>query len=156
MSQIPASPTPLVLEWLVEQISTQVDNSVLVSLGPPGTYRGPSMINVGCSTNGKEGVRRRLRPFELVGGGGAGYLEETIEIDVTVSCWSGDQDPSGVSATAWRLVSIVENTVRSNLTLGGNVNQSQPLSTSGGTPEWTDPAGHQVDIVVTIEALNPL
>lgn len=156
MTTVPVTPTPQVLTWLVNQIAAQVDPGVLVVLGPQGTYTAESMILVACDPTGKAGVRRRLQSFLLVGGGGPDYLEEIIEIDVTISCWTGDTDPTDISNTAWALLGVVESVVRTDLTLGGNVNQSLPASTQGGTPVWTEPNGRQVDIVLTVEARNPL
>jgi hypothetical protein len=78
---------------------------------------------------------RALQRFEMVGGGGLGYLREDYVIPVEVRVMRGGDLAVDVETRAWALVAAVESAIRADLTLGGAVLESWP-ETADMLDEW--------------------
>lgn len=152
ISSVPAAQTAI-LTAIKAQISAQDDpttaSQVVVCLGEEPTLDEPAdVIRTGE-------VRRPITVDTFIGSGGQDWLNEEYELDVVVSCWTGDGDPTAIVARAWQLVGYVETAVRTDPSLGELVDMAYPSESTGGEPVWTsEPIGRQVDITVVIRISN--
>lgn len=141
---IPASTVPLATGYLYDQIKVAVnDPAVLVSYGPPGPNQPNDLIVIG-------NVSREVVPYQMVGSGQAGWLDETYTVDVVASTYrGGDNGRTGFERAA-ALADIVVSVVRNDPTLGGAVTVANP-ATVDYEQNWDDTyKGRVVDAIVSI------
>lgn len=151
MPATPASTVPQAIEAIKTATAAQMtDPSILLTVGDPGMDLPDNVIAIGE-------VRRTVAPATFIGSGGLFWLEETYDIDVVCSAWSGSANADTLTATAWTLVNYVEAGVRTDPSLGGVVNIAYPAGANTPSAVWTeDPVGLKVEIVLPVhcEALN--
>lgn len=122
---IPASTVPAATLYLHTQLTTQInDTAVLVQYGPPGPNQPDDIVAIGLDID-QESV-----PYQMVGSGQAGWLDETYTVDITISVFRGGDDPRAAHERAWTLKNAVDQVVRGDPTLGGAVLVSWPSGVS--------------------------
>lgn len=130
MPDIPTSSAPAARQWLYDAITAAAtpdpDNksaALLVCIDDPGTYQPDDIVSVG-------GVTREIGVNSLVGGGGAGWLEERYRITVDVEVYRGGDYPSVVFDRTSALVDVVIAVVRADPSLGGTVLVAKPVTST--------------------------
>lgn len=136
---IPSSSVPAAGAWLLAAItSTLNDPTVTIAAGEPGDD-GNDSIYFGD-------VRRQVEVLAMVGSEGPNAFKETYEIDVMVSCWTGDDDPAALYARAASLADSVIAVVRTDPTLGGAVSGARPGNQIDQPyPTWTSDDGDSAE-----------
>lgn len=141
---IPASSVPTAVGYLYDHIVTAVnDPAVLVSYGPPGPNQPDDIIVVGS-------VSREIIPWQMVGSGGAGWLDEIYTVDVVVSVYRGGDNGRVVMERACVLADIVVNVVRTDPSLGGAVVVANPAVVDYEPSFDGEHKGRIVDVTVSI------
>jgi hypothetical protein len=113
MAQIPLSPDlPVSL----------LGSPVIVQYGDMGTNVPPCFIAVGAT------VTVVNTPREMVGTGGAGWLEERYRVEVQVSAFVGGDNFQSTAEAAYLMWQAVASTVRADPSLGGLVITAFPAS----------------------------
>lgn len=143
---IPASTVPAAVGYIYDHIVAGVtDPDVLVSYGPPGPNQPDDIIAVGTDIGAEE------VPYQMVSGGGAGWLDETYDINIVVSVFRGGDEPRAVLERAYALADIVATVVRGDPSLGGAVVLAHPAGVAASTVGWDgDGKGRIVDLNITI------
>jgi hypothetical protein len=123
----PASTAPQVLAWLVANVpaalpATLLGSPVIVQYGDMGTNVPPCFITVGAT------VAAVNTPWEMVGTGGAGWLEERYRVEVQVSAFEGGDSFQATAEAAYLMWQAVASTVRGNPTIDGLVITAYPAS----------------------------
>lgn len=117
---IPASTVPAAKLFLYTGITSLInDPTVLVSYDPPGPYQPDDIVMVGT-------VERQVVPYQMVGSGQAGWLDETYTIEVVVSVFRGGDDARTAFERACVLADQVVYVVRTDPSLGGAVVVAHP------------------------------
>jgi len=134
---IPASTTTAVRQYLYDQLTAILtpdpldkSASLLVCFDTPGPEEPEDIVSVGK-------VQRELSPAAMVGGGGAGFLDEKYSVTITFDVFRGGDDPQYVYARAAALADATIALVRSDLTLGGLVLISKP-SRHSAEVDWDE------------------
>ena len=148
---IPVSTVDTVKDYLVAQITAAInDPEVNVSYDVPGAWQPDDIIVVGDIQ-----VTNSIESF--VGSGGAHWLFEAYEVDITISVFrEGD-----LASTAWKrakaLSDLIDVAVRTDPTLGTggtgipSVQRAYP-STTRYQSEWAeDHSGRVVTVQKTIQ-----
>lgn len=142
---IPASTVPAAVSYLHSHITTAVnDDAVLVSYGPPSPNQPDDMIVV-------QNIDREVIPYQMVGSGQAGWLDERYSIEVVVSVFRGGDYGQVVLERASALADIVVAVVRTDPSLGGAVVVAHP-GTVRYEQSWDqDHKGRVVDAILSIQ-----
>lgn len=134
---IPSSSAPAVRQWLFDQMTaalTPDPNSptsmLLVCFDEPGPNQPDDIVYVGK-------VTRHISVNSLVGGGGAGWLEERYSVDVDIDVYRGGDDPQTVYKRCSDLADAVVAIGRTDPSMGGNVLVGKPV-TSDHDVTWDD------------------
>jgi hypothetical protein len=124
MPVIPPSSVKAVRTALFHQLQANITGqNLLVSLGKPGTYDPDDIVWVG-------NVHRTTNPSHMVGSGGAGWLDESYQIQVTVEVYrGGDVEQTGFDRMC-DLVDVVEAAIRTDPSVGGLVLWAYPQQVS--------------------------
>jgi hypothetical protein len=124
----PSSSAPAVRTYLHDQLTATLTpdplsprSSLLVCYDVPGPNQPDDIVSVGK-------IHRRLGVNSLVGGGGAGWLEERYTVEVIVDVYRGGDDAQATYLRASTLVESAISLVRSDPTLGGAVVVAKPVS----------------------------
>lgn len=142
---IPVSTVPAVKGWLYDQLSSLLGaQNLLVSYGEPSVRIPDDVVIVGD-------VHRTAKPEQIVGSGGAGWLWETYTVEVDIDCYAGGADQQQVDQRAWQLVGQVEQTVRGDPTLGGQVIVAYPKQAVSQSGPEAAHKGRLTRIAVEIE-----
>lgn len=141
---IPASTVPAAVSYIHSRIITAInDTAVLVSYGPPGTNQPDDLIVVG-------NVTREIVPYQMVGSGQAGWLDETYTIEVVASVFRGGDYGQVVLERASALADVVVAVVRTDPSLGGAVVVAHPSAVEYEQNWDPDHKGRTVDATVSI------
>lgn len=151
---IPSSTAPAVRQWLYDQCAAQLAPdpvntraSLLVCFDAPGPNEPDDIVAIGR-------VRRQLKGASMVGGGGAGWLDEHYTVEVVIDVFRGSDSGQVAYARAMGLANAVISIVRTDLTLGGNVIKSQPKGDDAEV-EWdSDHGGKRACVTVEIECVT--
>lgn len=134
---IPGSTSPAVRAWLFSQLTATLmpDPNVttarlLVCYDEPGPDQPDDIVSIGK-------VHRTINVNSMVGGGGAGWLEERYTLEIEIDVYRGNDDPQYVYQRASDLADAAIAVIRSDPTLGGNVLTSRPQS-SAHDVTWDD------------------
>lgn len=143
---IPASTVPVAVGYLYDHIVTAVnDTAVLVSYGPPGPNQPDDMIIVGTDIGAEE------VPYQMVGSGQAGWLDETYDVTIVVSVFRGGDNGRTVLERAYALAAFVATVIRTDPSLGGAVIVAHPMAVVSSEIGWDpDHKGRSVDLNITI------
>lgn len=118
---IPASTIPAAVLYLFNGVTTLInDAAVLVSYGPPGPRQPEDIVAVNL------GIDRQVVPYQMVGSGQAGWLDESYSIEVVVSVYRGGDDARTAFERACTLADQVVQVVRTDPSLGGAVVVARP------------------------------
>ena len=148
-STVPAALASLTTLVQAQTATDAIASQILVCQGEVGMDAPNDIIQIGTS------IRRNLRPNTLLGSYASGSLEETYDIEVLVSTWSGDPDPIAITNRAFLLAEDVESAVRTDPSLGTSVLEAHPAGTTGGNAEWTsEPVGRLCELTVTISVMT--
>lgn len=116
----------------------------LVCRDGPGTNVPPDVVSVGVMTN------RATSKAAMVGSGGAGWLDETYELQVIVSVFRGGDAAEMVDLRVAELEAAVEATVRADPSLAGTVLTAYP-ATSRVESSWDpDHKGRVADLFLEV------
>jgi hypothetical protein len=137
MTDIPSSTAPAARRYLFEQFTAQITpdplstrSSLAIVYDDVGTNAPDDVIIVGL-------VTRQIGVNSMVGGGGAGWLDERYTIAVTIDVFRGGDDAAAVFDRASLLLDQVCAIVRDDPTLGTAVNSARP-TTSQTDGEWDE------------------
>jgi len=106
------------------------DPAVLVCYDEPGPNQPDDIVMVGD-------VERLVAPYQMVGSGQAGWLDEEYTVEVVVSCYRGGDDARTVFERACVLADQVVYVTRSDPSLGGAVVLAHPQTVRYGS-QWDD------------------
>jgi hypothetical protein len=141
---IPASTIPTAKLYLYNQITTLInDTSVLVSYDPPGTYQPDDIVMIGA-------VDREVVPYQMVGSGQAGWLDESYSIEVVVSVFRGGDDARTAFERACTLADQVVQVVRTDPSLDGAVVVAHPEQSRYEPAFEEDHKGRLVTVTIPI------
>jgi hypothetical protein len=149
---IPASTAPAVRQYLYDQCTAKltpdpgdVRASLLVVFDAPGPDQPEDIVVIGP-------VRRQLKVAAMIGGGGAGWLDESYTVEIAVDVFRGSDNGQAAYVRAMDLTNAIIALVRTDLTLGGNVIKSTPKSDDGEV-EW-DNGGKHACVTLQIECVT--
>lgn len=142
---IPASTVPAAKLYLHSQITTLInDTSVLVSYDTPGPRQPDDIVMVGA-------VDRQIVPYQMVGSGQAGWLDETYAIEVIISVFRGGDDARTAFERACVLADQVVYVVRNDPSLGGAVVVAHPSNVRYDPTFDDDHKGRLVTATVEVQ-----
>jgi hypothetical protein len=125
---IPASSAPAARTWLFNALTAQLtpdsvnmSSSLLVCYDGPGPNEPDDIVAVGKIT-------RHVEVSSFVGGGGAGWLNESYTIELTIDVYRGGDVDQAAYLRCSSLVDAAIAVVRSDLTLGGAVVTARPIT----------------------------
>jgi hypothetical protein len=151
---IPSSTAPAVRQWLFDQATAglapdpvNTRASLLVCFDQPGPNEPDDIVAIGR-------VRRQLSVGSMIGGGGAGWLDESYTVEVTIDVFRAADSGQVAYQRAMDLANAVIAIVRSDLTLGGHVIKSQPKSDDAEV-EWdSEHGGKRATVNLEIECVT--
>lgn len=146
---IPVSTVDSVKDYLVTQITAQVnDSTVLVVYDPPGPYQPDDIICIGPDLT----VDTQIHAF--VGSGGAHWLRESYTLTVIISVYRGADNASVVWKRAKALADAVDTVVRTDPTLGGVAQVAWPSRTQYASDWAENHAGRMTTVTkeISVEA----
>lgn len=150
---IPVSTAPAVKAYLFAQLSAQVwpaatgVAAVQVTYDHPGPYMADDIVSVG------DLLTRTCMPAAMVGSGGAKWLDEVYQLEVTVDVFRGADYAQTAFERAFTLMAVVESVVRTDPFCGGLVIEARPLQSTSSS-EWDDEhLGRRVRMSLSIEVL---
>lgn len=151
---IPASTAPAVRQWLYDQCTallpldqTDTHASLLVCFDQPGPNDPEDIVAIG-------GVRRQLKVAAMIGGGGAGWLDEHYTVSVVIDVFRGGDSGQVAYLRAMDLANAVISIVRTDLTLGGHVIKAVPTGDDAEV-EWdSEHGGKHACVTVEIECVT--
>jgi hypothetical protein len=118
--------------------------NALVCLDGPSVNEPDDIVSIGA-------VHRQAVPAQLVGGGGAGWIDEHYTIEVAVEVYKGGDFAQVCFERCEDLIYQVESAVRTDPTMGGLVIQATPhQSTSTGALPAEDHMGRLCSGVVHV------
>lgn len=145
------STAPAVKAWLFGLLQTSLTGvageGLLVVWNTPGKYLPGDVVSVGDVLN------RVTDRAAFLGGGGAGYLDETYSLEVVVDVYRGGDNARAAEARGWDLLGQVEQLVRADLTAGGTpgVFALRP-GAAEARGEWEDDhSGHHVRLTLAVD-----
>ena len=110
--------------------TANTNTGLLIAYGQVGTYRPDDIILLGR-------VSRNVQVARMRGDGGYGWLNEDYTIEVGISTFRGGDDGWAGEGYALSLIDFVEQTVRTDPSLGGTVSMANPAG-SELTGTWED------------------
>ncbi|MEE4546774.1 hypothetical protein V2S66_33020 [Streptomyces sp. V4-01] len=148
---IPVSTAPAARRYLFDQFTAQITadpdalkSSLLVCYDIPGPSQPDDIVAVGK-------VSRDIGVNSMVGGGGAGWLDERYSITVTLDVYRGGDSAQQTFERSFDLLNAVCAIVRADPTLGGAVTTARPV-TSETEGDWDEQhKGFQTVTTVPIE-----
>lgn len=151
---IPASTAPAVRQFFFDQLTASLtpdmfykDSRLLVCYDTPGPDEPDDVVSVGK-------VERQFSIASMVGGGGAGWLDEKYSLTITVDVFRGGDDPQYVYSRAATLMDAVVQLIRTDPSLGGLVLIARPDRHSAEV-DWDDKGlGRHCTAELTIECLQ--
>jgi hypothetical protein len=156
VTDIPVSTAPAVRDWLFEQCNAALtpdplDKSaqLIVVYDAPGTYQPQDIVTVGE-------VSTEYTTNSLVGGGGAGWLQERYRVTVEVVIFRGGDNAKAVCDRAHLLAGQIVRIVRSDPTLGGNVLTGMPAASTYSGDVSDDHSARLGTLSLQIEAYQRL
>lgn len=150
---IPSSTAPAVRQWLYDQCTAQLAPdpvntraSLLVCFDQPGPNEPDDIVAIGA-------VRRQLKVASMVGGGGAGWLDESYTVAIVIDVFRAADSGQVAYSRAMDLANAVIALVRTDLTLGGHVIQAKPTGDDAEV-EWdSEHGGKRATVTVEIECV---
>jgi hypothetical protein len=153
---IPTSSAPSVRQYFYDMLTAQLTpdpfsktSSLLVCFDDPGAGQPDDIVAVGKTTS-------QVGVMALVGGGGAGWLDERYTLEIVVDVFRGGDDPTSQAAyiQASALCDSIIAVLRGDPSLGGRVLVAKPHSVAVDVEE--DPAhmGRRATGLIEIECLN--
>lgn len=134
---IPASTSTAVRQYLYDTLSANLTadllsktSSLLVCFDTPGPNEPDDIVSIGR-------VARDIKPSAVVGGGGAGWLEERYTVTLTFDVYRGGDDAQGVYARAQTLADQCIALIRTDPSMGGLVLISKPIRHSAEV-DWDE------------------
>jgi hypothetical protein len=142
---IPISSIPAAVLYLFNGVTALVnDPAVLISYGPPGPRQPDDIVAINL------GIDRMVVPYQMVGSGQAGWLDESYSIEVVVSVFRGGDDVRTAFERACTLADQVVYVVRSDPSLGGAVVVAHPEQSRYETGLEDDHKGLLVTVTIPI------
>lgn len=134
---IPSSTAAAARRYLFEQFTARIapdpdspKSSLLVCYDIPGPNQPDDIIGIGK-------VLRDVGVNSMVGGGGAGWLDERYTVTVTIDVYRGGDSAQQTFERAAALLDQVCAIVRTDPTLGGLVQVARPV-TSESDGDWDE------------------
>jgi hypothetical protein len=151
---IPTSSAPGVRQYLYDSFTAQltpdpnsITSSLLVCFDDPGPGQPDDIVSVG-KTHSNIGV------MALVGGGGAGWLDERYIVEITVDVYRGGDNAQGAYVRCSALCDALIAVVRTDPSLGGRVIEARPHSVAIDVEEEASHMGRRATGLVEIECFN--
>jgi hypothetical protein len=151
---IPASSAPTVRQWMFDNFTAQLTpdpisttSSLLVCFDEPGPGQPDDIVSVGKTHN-------NIGVLALVGGGGAGWLDERYIVEITVDVYRGGDDAQAAYVRCSALCDALVAVVRTDPSLGGRVLQARPHSIAIDVEEEQAHLGRRATGLVEIECFN--
>jgi hypothetical protein len=150
---IPSSTAPAVRAYLFAQLTAQLQpdpnttSSLLVCYDEPGPNQPDDIVSVGK-------VHRTVGINSLVGGGGAGWLDERYTVEIEIDVYRGNDDPQYVYQRSSDLADAAIAIVRADPSLGGLVLTARP-QTSSHEVTWDDAhMGRHATVTISVECFQ--
>lgn len=151
---IPSSTSPAVRAYLFAQLTASLtadpnsaQSSLLVCYDEPGPNQPDDIVSVGK-------VQRQIGVNSLVGGGGAGWLDERYTVEIEIDVYRGNDDPQYVYQRSCDLADAAIAVIRTDPTLGGNVLTARP-HTSNHEVTWDDQhMGRHATVTIEVECFQ--
>ncbi len=141
------SSIPQVIDYLFAEIQSAAAGlaDTVISDGYPGTEQTPNIIAIGGTT--KPVADGDATPVSM----GARFIQESFEVDLTLSSFVGGTDEKVARDAAFSLYDIVVGVIAKDFTLGGNCTWALPskLAVDGSNFD-TAAAGVIVDLTFAI------
>jgi hypothetical protein len=151
---IPTSSAPVVRQWFYDTLTAQLTpdpvsttSSLLVCFDSPGPGQPDDIVSVGKTTN-------QIGVMALVGGGGAGWLDERYTVEITVEVYRGGDDAQAAYSRASALCDAVIAAVRTDPSLGGRVIEARPHSVSIDVEDEDTHMGRRATGLLEIECFQ--
>lgn len=151
---IPGSSSPAVRKYLFDQLTANLtpDPNVttarlLVCYDQPGPDQPDDIVSVGK-------VQRQIGVSSLVGGGGAGWLDERYTVEIEIDVYRGSDDAQYVYQRASDLADAAISVIRTDPSLGGLVITARP-HTSNHEVTWDDQhMGRHGTVTIEVECFQ--
>lgn len=152
----PVSTVPAVKRYMFDQVSDALNQlpplpgfaAPIVFYDAPGQYRPSDMMAIGHV------YQRVVRPMAMVGSGGAGWLQEEYELEVISDVFrAGESLQIDAYERAYQFNALMEEIVRSDPSLGGNVITAMPHFSFDGSEWEKDHKGWIVTVVNRLQIL---
>lgn len=142
-----------VLDYLVTMATTACATSgytgLIVTDGWAGTYQPQNLV---CIGGGPEDDEQNIaRRFEVLGMGPKNRLEE-FDVRLYIRCWDGGTAVSAVRRRAVTLFNLIEQAVRADQNLGGNISTHYPAEVAEMTLAQTPVEGAKKGRSATIRS----
>jgi hypothetical protein len=151
---IPTSSAPVVRQYLYDAFTAQLTPdpvntgaSLLVCFDAPGPAQPDDIVSIGKTVN-------QIGVMALVGGGGAGWLDERYTVEITVEVYRGGDDAQAAYARCSALCDATIAAIRADISLGGHVLQARPHSVSIDVEDEDSHMGRRATGLVEIECFN--
>ena len=146
---IPVSTVPAVKAYLVTQLTATLTAATGKQLGvfydEPGPFQPDDVVSVGDVTSFVSA------PGAMVGGGGAGWIEERYTLEVVIDVFRGGDQAQTAYERAWALLAGVCSLVRTDPSLGSRVVEARPGQVTT-TSEWdADHKGRHVRLSLGVD-----
>lgn len=145
---IPVPTAPAVKAYLMTALAARTELTgstppAELSYDVPGTFLADDVVVVGD-------VDVSFAPLQMVGSGGAGWLDEHYTVDVVVDVVRGADDAQGAFQRAATLAAAAIDIVRQDPSLGGLVIQAAPSRLTFESNWQEDGKGRQTTAVLSI------
>lgn len=127
---IPSTTSTAVRAYLLNALTAQLtpdplskSASLLVCYDEPGPAQPDDIVTVGK-------VTRHIAVNSMVGGGGAGWLEERYSVELTIDVFRGGDDAQAAYTRSVLLADAAVAIVRADPSLGGLVLVSRPITST--------------------------
>jgi hypothetical protein len=151
---IPISSAPAARRYLFNTLTAQLSpdplsktSSLIVCYDEPTVNEPDDIVSVGK-------VTRQLSVASFVGGGGAGWLDETYTVEITVDVFRGGDTAQQAYERASLLADSVIYVVRSDPSLGGVVSTAKPLQHLTEAAWDENHAGRHATATIEIECVQ--
>lgn len=127
---IPGSTAVAVRQFLFDTLTASLvpdplskTSQLLVCFDEPGEFQPDDIVSIGK-------VERALNTNSMVGGGGAGWLEESYTVEVEIEVYRGGDDPQGVFTRTSDLIDQIVVAARTDPSLGTRVLICKPTNST--------------------------
>lgn len=146
---IPVSTVPAVKAYLLAQLvaglAAASNEQLLVEYDDPGPYQPGDVVSVGDVTS------YVAAPGAMVGGGGAGWIEEQYSLEIHIDVFRGGDYAQTVFERAWTLNAGICSVIRTDPSLGQRVIEARPGVATSSSSWDEDRLGRRVRLTQAVD-----